>query len=596
MLTVIHPTAGGLAAGDYTQSLTPVAGSLGLSAVVALLPLAVVFLLLGVVKTQAHVAALAGLGTALLVAIVGYGMPTSLALLSATEGGVFGLFPIMWIVLAALWLYQLTVTSGRFEDLRATFDIVSEDPRIQAVLIAFCFGGLLEALAGFGAPVAITATMLIALGVAPLRAACTVLLANTAPVAFGAIAIPITTAATLTGIPASTIGSIVGRQAPLLAAIVPLLLLLVVDGRRGLREVWPVALVTGLSFALAQFATSNFVSAELTDIVASLVGLGATVLFVRVWTPRGSHEAHLRLAADREVEYAQATAAGHSVGGSSGSVGTSVGTSVATRTGGGAGSSEQESDLALSGGRIWMALFPYLLVIAVFSVSKLVPAVKELLAGTDQKIAWPGLDGHVLSAAGKPIGSTVYTFQWLSSPGTLLLLAGVVVAFVYRVRIGQAVDDFVTTLVKLRWAILTVSSVLALAYVMNFSGQTITIGTWIAGTGAFFAFLSPVLGWIGTAVTGSDTSANALFAKLQATAGNHAGISDSLLVSANTTGGVVGKMISPQNLTIAASAAGLDGRESAILRRVLPWSLGLLLVLCVLVFLQSTPILGWMLP
>lgn len=200
MLTVIHPTAGGLAAGDYTQSLTPVAGSLGLSAVVALLPLAVVFLLLGVVKTQAHVAALAGLGTALLVAIVGYGMPTSLALLSATEGGVFGLFPIMWIVLAALWLYQLTVTSGRFEDLRATFDIVSEDPRIQAVLIAFCFGGLLEALAGFGAPVAITATMLIALGVAPLRAACTVLLANTAPVAFGAIAIPITTAATLTGI------------------------------------------------------------------------------------------------------------------------------------------------------------------------------------------------------------------------------------------------------------------------------------------------------------------------------------------------------------------------------------------------------------
>jgi lactate permease len=243
-----------------------------------------------------------------------------------------------------------------------------------------------------------------------------------------------------------------------------------------------------------------------------------------------------------------------------------------------------------------MALFPYLLVIAVFSVSKLVPAVKELLAGTDQKIAWPGLDGHVLSAAGKPIGSTVYTFQWLSSPGTLLLLAGVVVAFVYRVRIGQAVDDFVTTLVKLRWAILTVSSVLALAYVMNFSGQTITIGTWIAGTGAFFAFLSPVLGWIGTAVTGSDTSANALFAKLQATAGNHAGISDSLLVSANTTGGVVGKMISPQNLTIAASAAGLDGRESAILRRVLPWSLGLLLLLCVLVFLQSTPILGWMLP
>ena len=243
-----------------------------------------------------------------------------------------------------------------------------------------------------------------------------------------------------------------------------------------------------------------------------------------------------------------------------------------------------------------MGLFPYLLVIAVFSVSKLVPPVKAFLAGTDQKIAWPGLDGHVLSVAGKPISSTVYSFQWLSSPGTMLLLSGIVVAIAYRISARQAVRDFTDTVVKLRWAILTVASVLALAYVMNFSGQTISIGTWIAGTGAFFAFLSPVLGWIGTAVTGSDTSANALFAKLQATAGSHAGIDESLLVSANTTGGVVGKMISPQNLTIAASSAGLDGQESAILRRVLPWSLGLLLFLCVLVFLQSTPILGWMLP
>lgn len=585
-------TVGSLVADDFTQALAPVGGSLALSALVGLVPLVVVFLLLGVVKTQAYLAALAGLAAALLVAVLGYGMPGSLALLSATQGGVFGLFPIMWIVLTALWLYQLTVTSGRFEDLRSTFNIVSEDPRIQAVLIAFCFGGLLEALAGFGAPVAITATMLIALGVAPLRAACTVLLANTAPVAFGAIAIPITTAATLTGIPESTIGAIVGRQAPLLAVVVPLLLLLVVDGRRGLREVWPAALVTGLSFALAQFVTSNFLSVALTDIVASLAGLGATVLFLRVWTPVGAHEAHLRLADGREQEHAEAVAAGRR---SVGSVGTSTATQTMTRPAALDGSATDERD-ELTSRRIWMALFPYLLVIVVFSVSKLVPAVKAFLAGTDLKFGWPGLDGHVLSAAGKPIGSTVYTFQWLSSPGTMLLLAGIIVAVVYRISARAAVSDFVGTVVKLRLAILTVAGVLALAYVMNFSGQTITIGTWIAGTGAFFAFLSPVLGWIGTAVTGSDTSANALFAKLQATAGSHAGINESLLVSANTTGGVVGKMISPQNLTIAASSAGLDGQESAILRRVLPWSLGLLLFLCVLVFLQSTPILGWMLP
>ncbi|WP_088282311.1 L-lactate permease [Kineosporia sp. A_224] len=563
-------------AADFTQQLAPVGGSLAVSAVVGLLPLLVVFVLLGVVRAKAYVAALAGLGAAFLVAVLAYAMPAPLALLSATQGAVFGTFPIMWIVLAALWLYQLTVTSGRFEDLRRTFDVVSEDPRIQAVLIAFCFGGLLEALAGFGAPVAITATMLIALGVAPLRAACTVLLANTAPVAFGAVAIPITTAATLTGIPAGDIGAVVGRQAPVLACVVPLLLLLVVDGVRGLREVWPAALVTGLSFGVAQFATSNFLSVELTDIVAALVGLGATVLFVRVWTPVGAREAHERLAAGRAQELAEATAAGRATGGPG---------AVATATTG-----------RLTGGRVWMALFPYLLVIAVFSVSKLVVPVKEFLAGTDRKVPWPGLDGHVFSASGKAITSTVYTFGWLSGPGTLLLLCGVVVALVYRVAPAAAAADLLRTLDKLKLAILTVASVLALAYVMNFSGQTITIGTWIAGTGALFAFLSPVLGWIGTAVTGSDTSANALFAKLQATAGAKAGIDPTLLVSANTTGGVVGKMISPQNLTIAASAAGLDGQESAILRRVLPWSLGLLLFLCAMVYLQSTPVLGWMLP
>jgi lactate permease len=429
--------------------------------------------------------------------------------------------------------------------------------------------------------VAITATMLIALGVAPLRAAGTVLLANTAPVAFGAIAIPITTAATLTGIPAANIGAMAGRQAPILAVVVPLLLLLVVDGVRGLREVWPAALVTGLSFGLAQFATSNYLSVELTDIVASLVALGATVLFVRVWTPVGAHEAHERLAADRELEAAGARVGGSSTGGSS--------------TGGTAGSLPA-AKTPLTGGTVTMALFPYLLVIAVFSISKLSLPVKTFLTGTDIKIPWPGLDKHIFNAAGKAITSTVYVFQWLSSPGSLLLICAIIVALVYRIAPATAVADLVHTVSKLRWAILTVTSVLALAYVMNFSGQTITIGTWIAGTGAFFAFLSPVLGWIGTAVTGSDTSANALFAKLQATAGAKAGIDPTLLVSANTTGGVVGKMISPQNLTIAASATGLDGQESAILRRVLPWSVGLLFILCLLVYLQSTPVLGWMVP
>ena len=250
----------------------------------------------------------------------------------------------------------------------------------------------------------------------------------------------------------------------------------------------------------------------------------------------------------------------------------------------------------LDGGRIFMALFPYLLVIAVFAVTKLTPAIATWMASTDIKIPWPGLNGHIITAAGTPSTSTIYNFQWLSSPGTSLLICLVITAIAYRVSIQAVLGELWATLVKLRFSILTVASVLALAYVMNFSGQTITIGTWIAGTGAAFAFFSPILGWIGTAVTGSDTSANALFSTLQQTAGVKAGIDPTLLVAANTSGGVVGKMISPQNLTIAATAVGLLGRESDILRKVLWWSLGMLVVLCLLVGLQSTPVLSWMLP
>jgi len=574
-----------LADGDFTQRVDPVGGSLAASALIAMIPLLVVFLCLGVFKTKAYVAALAGLLASIIIAIFFFAMPTGLALLSATQGFVFGVFPIMWIVLCAIWLYQLTVTSGRFEDLRDVFDSISEDPRIQAVLIAFCFGGLLEALAGFGAPVAITATMIIALGMTPLRTAAVVLLANTAPVAFGAIAIPITTAAALTGIPATHIGAIVGRQAPLLAVFVPILLLLIADGRRGVREVWPAALVTGLSFAIAQFVTSNYISVELTDIVASLVGLAATVLFLRFWQPKGSAEARVRLLSETEEE--QTLASGSS---GTGRVATRGGASASAPT-----ATAYQRGAGLEGGRVWMALFPYLLIIVIFSLSKLVTPVSNFLARTDIKINWPWLNGHILGSDGKPVTTTIYNFQWLSSPGTLLLISGIIVAIVYKIAPSRAVKDFVDTVVKLRTAILTVASVLALAYVMNLSGQTIALGTWIAGTGAFFAFLSPILGWFGTAVTGSDTSSNALFAKLQQTAGIKAGIDPALLVSANTTGGVVGKMVSPQNLTIAASSVKLDGQESIILRKMLPWSLGLLLFLCVLVYLQST-VLSWMLP
>lgn len=575
---------------QFTPSTDPVMNSIAWSAIVALLPLLTFFVLLAFVKTKAHIAGAAALLVALLVGIFAFNMPAGLALLSATQGGVFGAFPVLWIVVMAVWLYQVTVLSGRFEDLRRVFDVIGGgDVRLQAILIAFCFGGLLEALAGFGAPVAITATMLLALGLAPLKAAAAVLVANTAPVAFGAMAIPITTAAGLTGLQATEIGAIVGRQAPLLATFVPLILIFILDGRRGLKDCWPAALVVGVSFAIAQFLCSNYFSYELTDIVASLAGLGAAVVFLRFWAPRGGDSARERMCVTAAVS-------GRDNVLHSGAKGAGT---VSTVAGGG--------NESLTPSRTWLALFPYFLVIVVFGIAKLWKAgvdIPALLASTDIKIPWPGLHDALVNDAGEPLSSTTYNFQWLSSPGTLLLITGILVAFVYskydgdgrfRMSVSAAIAEIWLTLYRMRWAGLTIITVLALAYVMNHSGQTISIGTWLAGTGAFFAFLSPVLGWLGTAVTGSDTSANALFAKLQQTAGQAAGIDPGLLVAANTSGGVVGKLISPQNLAIAATAVNLDGQESLLLRKVVGWSVGLLLVLCILVFLQST-VFSWMLP
>jgi lactate permease len=570
----------------FQQQLAPL-GSLTVSALVALLPLVTIFVLLGALRWKAHWAGLASLAVAIIVAVAAYGMPVGLAVLSATEGAVFGLFPIMWIVFTAIWLYQVTVVSGRFEDLRAAFHLISDDPRVQAIIIAFCFGGLLEALAGFGAPVAITGVMLMALGFSPIRAAVVVLLANTAPVAFGAIGTPIITAGVLTGIPYAEIGAYVGRQTPILAFVVPLLLVLLVDGMRGVRQTWPVALAVGVTFAVAQFLASNYLSVELTDVVAALAGLAAAVAMLKVWTPKGGDEASARL----HAEYASEMRDGSDF--TDGGIADPSGGGVQTQT---AKQALAEHAEGLTRGRILMAFFPYLLVIVVFSLAKLLKPASTFLAGRDVKIAWPGLDGNVLNSAGKPVTSTVYNFQWLSSPGSLLLICGFIVALVYRVPIRRALGELAATAVKLRWAFLTVAMVLALAYVMNLSGQTITIGTWIAGTGAAFAFLSPILGWLGTAVTGSDTSANALFATLQQTAAQQAGLDPTLLVAANTSGGVVGKMISPQNLTIAATAVGIVGRESDLFRKTVLWSVGLLAVLCVLIGLQSTPVLGWMLP
>ncbi|MDU0303137.1 L-lactate permease [Streptomyces sp. PAL114] len=537
----------------YVQELEPVAGSLGLSALVAALPLVTVLVLLGGVRLKAHLAGLTGLAVAVAVAWLAYGMPLDQTLSSGAQGAVFGLFPIMWIVVNALWIYRMTVRTRHFDILRRSFGRLSDDPRIQALVIAFCFGALLEALAGFGAPVAISAVMLVALGFDPVRAAVVALVANTAPVAFGAMGTPVVTLAQVTGLPLDSVASVVGRQTPLLALVVPLVLVWLVDGRRGLRETWVPALVCGVAFAVAQFAASNYVSAQLADIGAALAGAGALMAVPRARIPAAE----------------------------------SVRNSVLT------GTRSEELDAEDPRGEVLRAYAPYALIVAIFAVAQ-IPAVKDWLAGATQTFDWPFLD--VAGPDGEPVGGNMFGLPVVSTGGTLVLFAGLATAAVLKVHARVAVREWLATVRELRFALLTVTSVLALAYVMNLSGQAATIGHFVAAAGAGLAFLSPVLGWFGVAVSGSDTSSNALFGALQVTAAQQSGLSPDLLAAANSSGGVLGKMISPQNLTIACAAVGLAGREGDLLRKVLPWSLGLLLVMCLIVVGQSTAVLGWMLP
>jgi len=567
----------------YTQIFDPVSHSLGLSTIFAVLPLLTIFVLLGVVKMKAQWASLIALAVAIIVAIAVYGLPTGQALSSAGEGAAFGIFPIMWIVVNAIWVYNLTVSTGHFDVLRRSFGTVSDDQRIQAVIIAFCFGALLEALAGFGTPVAITAVMLIALGFSPLKAASVALVANTAPVAYGAIAVPITTLAKVTNLPVDVLGSTVGRQTPVLAVIVPLVLVFMVDGKRGIRQTWPAALLGGVVFGLAQFVASNYISVPLTDIIASLVSAAGIVLFLRVWQP--SEVLTGERLSESAVSDRMATAAGGKR--------TPPRSGAATTTGTGGVDEPSSGHPHDSMAEVLRAYAPYLIIIVVFSLAQVGP-IKDFLAKGATKFTWPGL--NVKGPDGKAPSSVVYAFGWLSAAGTLLLIAGLLTMVVLRVGVPQALRDYARTLDQLKWAILTVAAVLALAYVMNLSGQTVTIGKWLAGSGGFFAFLSPVLGWVGVAVTGSDTSSNALFGTLQVAAAKQSGLSESLLASANSSGGVLGKMISPQNLAIGAAAVGLAGQEGQIFRKVFGWSLLFLLLICVLVYLQSTPVLSWMLP
>lgn len=532
----------------WQQLYTPL-GSLGLSAAAALIPIVFFFLALAIFRLKGHIAGSITLALSVLVAIFAFQMPVDMALAAAGYGFAYGLWPIAWIIIAAVFLYKLTVKSGQFEIIRSSVLTITDDQRLQVLLIGFCFGAFLEGAAGFGAPVAITAALLVGLGLNPLYAAGLCLIANTAPVAFGALGIPIIVAGQVSGIDAFKIGAMTGRQLPFLSVFVPFWLMFIMDGTRGVKETWPAALVAGASFAITQYLTSNFIGPELPDITSALVSIISLTLFLKVWQPKRAN--------------AVTTSGGAAaVAGSS---------STSTRT---------PSPYSMA--QIFKAWSPFLILTAMVTVWTLKP-FKALFAAGGPLQAWtintavPFLDQLVIK--GTPIVAkatampAVYKLDIIAASGTAILLSAIVSMIVLRISAKIGLTTFKETVIELRWAIVSIGMVLAFAFVMNYSGMSSTLALVLAGTGAAFPFFSPFLGWLGVFLTGSDTSANALFGSLQATTAHQVGVSDVLMVAANSSGGVTGKMISPQSIAVACAATGLVGKESDLFRFTLKHSL-----------------------
>jgi lactate permease len=551
------------------------AGPLWLSAIIAALPVIVLLVTLGVLRRSAHLSAALALVTALVVALAIYRMPAGLAFDSAAMGIAFGVWNVIWIAFHAVYFHNVTVATGRFETVRSVLAAFSPDRRLQALLIAFAFGALLEGIAGGGAPVAITGAMLAALGFPPVKAVVLALLANTAPVAFGGLGNPLIILGRLTG-PILNIkpddatalfSAMVGRQLPLLSMIIPGFLVVVLAGWRKMAEVWPAVLTAGLSFAVVQFLVSNYVSASLVDVLAALGSMLALWLLTRVWQPRSvwTFEGGDMTKAD------------------------GVGTSVRPRG-------------ALYG---WA---PYIILIAVILLSRIGTIFKNLPAWLDltkllQKpnivFTWPGLHNQVIQTPPITAKNTPYaasfTVDWLYSAGSMALIAAIIAGLTMGAGIRKLGEVYVRTIVQMRWALATIMMILGIAFVMNYSGATQTLGLALATTGVLFPLFSAYIGWLGVFLTGSDASTNSLFGPMQVISAQQLGIDPTLAGATNTSGGVMGKMISPQNLSIGATAIDRTGEESTLLRQTFLWSLALTAVVGVISLLQAE-ILTWMIP
>jgi len=602
---------------DWVQVYNPL-GSAALSTSAAALPICTLLVTLAVLQWPAHRAALAGLGAALLVAVAVFGMPAAPAVAAALRGGAYGLFPIGWIIVNALFLYNLTVHTGTFETIRASIARLSPDRRIQALLIAFSFGAFIEGASGFGTPVAISAALLMGLGFPPLSAAGLSLIANTAPVAFGAIGTPILTLGAVTGISPAVLSAIAGRQLPFVSVLVPAWLVVTMSGWRGLRGVWPAVLVAGCSFAAVQAAWSNLVGPELVDIMAAIASLGAMAVFCRSWRPRETWE------------FAQArTPAGAPA------VRTDTGPPDARLRAPGPARSTPDCGLRApdSGRRASVRAWMPWVFLSLFVVTWGVAPVKVLLNSGPGAVIARARTGRapttnaVLSpvvpvprlhrtifreypVAARPVDrgaihdpayraahaeAATFTFNWLSATGTAILFAALVSALFLRVRASEAAAVARRTVVQLRWPLVTIALMLALGDVTHYSGTDATLGLAFTRTGRLYPFFAAMLGWLGVALTGSDTSSNVLFGSLQTITAQQLHLNPALMAAANSTGGVMGKMIAAQSIVVATAASNLQGQEGRLLRFVF-WHSVALAVLMGLIVLAQAYWLSWMLP
>lgn len=541
----------------WIQQYNPL-GNILLSALVAGIPLYTLFYMLAVRRAKGHIAAPLATLMAFILAIVLWGMPAQFAVSSFLYGAAIGMFPIVWIVITAIWIYNMTVEAGEFEIIKASLACITEDRRLQAIFIAFGFGAFIEGTAGFGTPVAITAAMLVGLGFNPLYAAGLCLIANTAPVAFGALGIPVIAVAELTKLDVMKISSICGRQLPFLSVLIPLWLSVTMCGFTKSLEVLPGIIVAGVCFASMQFLTSNYVGPMLPDVlsaIAVIVGLG---LFLRVWQPKNIW----RFPGEKPYDGTRATC-------------------------------------PYSSGEVIRAWLPWVILALVVFVWGLKP-VQDMMKSTVMTFDWPMLNKLVVKTTPIVAKDTPYAamfkFNWLSTPGTAVFVAGLLSLLVLpNYGVGRAANCLGKTVHQLRYPILTIGTIVGLAYLMNYSGMSSTLGLAFTLTGSLFPFFSPIIGWLGVFLTGSDTSSNLLFGALQQTTAGQIGVDPHLTVAANSSGGVTGKMISPQSIAVATAAANMVGHEGDLFRFTLWHSIAMLAFVCCLTYLQAYT-LSWMLP